>query len=142
MIEVNSDRPILVHGSSEIGAALDAAAALGVAVRLSSAPGAGCHAGAGWFRALVESARRTRPGVAFTAVLDCADTPGAALAALRAGVRDVALGGPPEVVERVRAIAAAQGARLHPPATGGLDLRGRRDARAACLAWLGRAPPG
>ncbi len=75
--------------------------------------------------------------MAFTAVLDCADLPGAALGALRAGVRDVALSGPPEVVARVAAVAEAMGANLHPPAQGGLDLRGRRDRRAACLDWLG-----
>ncbi|WP_207476748.1 hypothetical protein [Arenibaculum pallidiluteum] len=136
MHEVNADRPILVHGSAEVRAALGAAASLGVGVRLCSAPGAGCHGGGAWFRALIEDGRREFPEVPVTAVLDCADRPGAALAALRAGVPDVALAGKPDLLERVRAIAEAQGARLHTPCAGGLDLRGRRDALEACRLWL------
>jgi hypothetical protein len=134
--EVNPNRPILVHGLADLRAALSAASELGVAVRLLSAAGAGCHAGGGWFRALVEAGRREHPGVRFTAVLDCADRPGAALDALRAGVADVALAAPPDVLERVGAIAAVLGARLHAPTRDGLDLRGTRDPRGACRSWL------
>lgn len=136
MSEVNPNRPIIVHGLPDLRTALAAASELGVAVRLGSAAGAGCHAGGGWFRALVEAGRREHPGVSFTAVLDCADRPGAALDALRAGVEDVALAAPHEVLERVASIAAALGARLHPPVRGGLDLRGVRDPRGACRSWL------
>jgi hypothetical protein len=133
-------RPIMVRGLGDAVQALLAGREAGLPVVLASAPAAGCHAGGGWFAALVESVRARVPGVAVTAVLDCADQPGAALGALRAGVRDVSLLAPPDTFARVGAIAAAKGARLHPPMEGVLDLRGRPDAAGACRSWLVGTP--
>ena len=118
-------RPIMIRGLRDAVQALRAARDAGIPVVLTSAPAAGCHAGGGWFAAVVARASAEVPGVAVTAVLDCADQPGAALGALRAGVRDLSLHAPPEVFARVRAIAAAEGARLHPPVEGALDQIGR-----------------
>lgn len=144
MSEIKTDRAIRVHAIDEARAAAAAAAALGMPLLLVSGRGAGRYAGAGWFRALTERLRAEFPGLPVTAVLDCADSPGAALAALREGVRDVALDGPPEVVGRVAGIAAALGARMHPPVETALEtaletafgLEARSDAVRACREWL------
>ncbi len=60
-------------------------------VVLRSTPGAGLFAGAGWWRALIAAAEAEFPGRIEADILDCADAPGQAMAALRAGCRHVAL---------------------------------------------------
>ena len=58
---LSPSRPVRIHGVAEARAALDAAAGLGAPLVLVSAPAAAAHAGALWFRAVVEEARRTHP---------------------------------------------------------------------------------
>ena len=134
---------VVVHALAQAEAALAAAGPVGV--MLLSAPGAGSFAGPAWFQALVAEAARRRPGVAFAAALDCADAPGAALAALRAGVRIVVLDGACPAFPAVAAAAAELGATLldtRPPALdlGRLDLR-RRDDRRKIAAWFAMEAP-
>jgi fructose/tagatose bisphosphate aldolase len=138
---------IVVHALDDARAALRAAAEAGCPLLLASAPGAGCYAGAGWFAALVAAARAEFPDADLAAELDCADQPGAALAALRAGVAQVRFrpgsdGGNAEAAARLGEIAGQLGATLEtgePPP--GLDLRHARDAAALCRAFLaGNAP--
>jgi hypothetical protein len=136
MSETRTDRAIRIHGLADARAAMTAAADLGVPVLLVSAPGAGCYAGPGWFRALTERLRAEFPQVALTAVLDCADSPGAALAALREGVKDVSLDGPPAVIGRVAAIAEATGCRSHAPVATAFAPEGNADLVRACREWL------
>jgi hypothetical protein len=47
--------------------------------------------GAGYLGALQERAQREFPDVAFTLIVDCGDTPGYALACLRAGVKRISM---------------------------------------------------
>jgi len=54
-------------------------------VTLLSGRGAALYAGCGWWRALVAHASAAYPDVPMLDVLDCADAPGRALAAIRAG---------------------------------------------------------
>jgi hypothetical protein len=91
----------------------------GGAARLQSFAGAGASAGPGWFQAIVEALEAELPTRPFEAVLDCGDEPGAALAALRRGVRHVRLAGKPETLRRVSDIAAQLGAVLETNETGG-----------------------
>ena len=72
---------VVVHDLAQANAAL----AAGLALTMLSAPGAGCFAGAGWWRALVAQARATHPDTPCQDVLDCADAPGHAMAAIRLG---------------------------------------------------------
>jgi len=129
-------RAVRVHGLDDALAALQAAAALGRPVILASIPGAAGSVGALWFRELVAAARARHPDAVVTAVLDCADQPGDALGALRAGIADIALAAPPEMLARLRTIAAECGGRIHPSPLPALDLRGRRDPVRACRDWL------
>jgi hypothetical protein len=72
---------VVVHGLEDACAAL----APGLPVTLLSAPGAALFAGAGWWRALVAAARAAHPATPCADVLDCADAPGRAMEAIRAG---------------------------------------------------------
>jgi hypothetical protein len=129
---------VVVHGLAEAMAALALAGPGGVA--LLSAPGAAGSLGPGWFLALVVQAAAARPGVPHRAILDCADAPGQALAALRAGLGWLVLDpGCPGFAAVVAAAAERNAVILQgrPPALdlGSLDLR-RTGAREKVAAWL------
>ena len=93
-------------------AALKAVARAGRPVVLVSAPEAGIYAGPGWFRALVEAAREAVPDARFSAILDCGDQAGAALAAIRAQIERVIFTGRADVASRLADIARQHGVRL------------------------------
>jgi hypothetical protein len=126
---------IRILGLDDARAALTAAA--GAPVRLVSAPDAGGALGAGGWRALLDVLAAEFPAAPLTAVLDCGDAAGRALAALALGIPDIAFTGDATAAARLADIARSQGARLHAPeAVEPLDLRGRRDPVAACRDWL------
>lgn len=129
---------ITVIGPAQAAAAVAAAVATGLPVTLLSAPGAAASVGPAWFAALVENARSRCPGAAVTAVLDCGDAPGHALAALRLGFGTIRFDG--ASAARIGDIAGQYGAtvlRERPPA---LDLdpveAAGGDMVAACIDWL------
>ena len=129
---------IVIHGLAHAAAALAAAAELGVAVTLISAPSAAGYAGPSWFRAVVDEARAAHPEVEVTAVLDCGDMPGDALAALRDGAPVIRFSG--DTAAKIADIAAQCGARVIAGRPEALDLaaveRARRDLGRACREWL------
>jgi hypothetical protein len=109
--------------------------ACGLPVTLLSAEGAALYMGVGWWQALAAAARAAHPATPCADLLDCADSPGRAMAALR--MRQPGLVLDPNVAgfAAVERIASAQGTvllRERPPA---LDL-GRPDAARALAAWL------
>ncbi len=122
---------VVVHGAADLARA----AAPGLAFTLLSAPGAAIFAGPGWWLALAALARQRHAALAATDILDCADAPGLALAALRLGQRTLILDPATPAFAAVAATAEAAGACLlatRPPA---LDLADRTaDRRIA--AWL------
>jgi len=96
--------------------------ACGRPVTLLSGEGAALYAGCGWWRALTAAARAECPLVPIADLLDCADAPGQALAALRIGLRHLILTPDAPGRARVAAIFAGLGGVLlaeRPPA---LDL--------------------
>jgi len=148
--EITPPEPVIVvHSLGHAVAALKAAAAAGRRVTLLSAPGAGGYAGAGWFRGLVEAAREAVPAARFSALLDCGDEAGTALAALRARAEGVVFTGRADVARRLADIARQRGARFETarPAAA-LDLGADFFAAEAglvarCAEVLARAvPPG
>jgi hypothetical protein len=72
---------VIIHGLVHASVAL----APGLPVTLLSARGAGLYAGCGWWHTMVNEARRRHPSVPVIDILDCADGPGRAMAALRLG---------------------------------------------------------
>jgi acyl-CoA reductase-like NAD-dependent aldehyde dehydrogenase len=103
---------IIVHSFAHAVGALMADSRTCCPVTLASASETGCYAGPGWFRSLVEAAREAVPDARFSAVLDCGDEPGAALAAIRAQVECVVFTGRPDVARRLADIARQHGVRL------------------------------
>lgn len=96
---------------------------------------AGVHAGAGWWRALVDDCPPERLAVA---LLDCGDGSKAVLDALAADVADIVYRGDPDL-PLARALhdhAALHRARLWPERPEAFDLRRRRDPLGDCRRWL------
>jgi hypothetical protein len=109
-------------------------------VTLVSERGAAGFAGPGWWHALLQSLRRDFPDVSWRAVLDCGESAGSTMAALRMGVPMISFAGPDNIASKLAAMAAAQGAALLRERPLGLDLRGLRDPCAACRVWLREEP--
>ena len=134
---------VVVHGRAQAEWALRVAA--GRPLLLLSAPGAALNAGPGWFRHVLEQAAATHPGAPFSAALDCAAAPGAALVALRAGFKLVIfdLGHPAGAsVLGAAEEAGAEILGIRPEALdlGALDPR-RRDDQATLAAYFATVPP-
>lgn len=132
---------VVVHDAA--GAALALALAGPRGALLLSAPGAAAFLGAPWFLAIAAAAAAAHPGVPHRAVLDCGDAPGHALAALRAGLRELVLDPACPAFAQVAGAAAEIGARLRPARPPALDLApldlNRAGARAKLAAWLAGA---
>jgi fructose/tagatose bisphosphate aldolase len=129
-------RAIIIHSLEQARAALAAAATLRVPAELVSAKGAAGYAGPMWFRDVVRAASAEFPQVRVTAVLDCGDAPGYALAALRAGVRAIRVSCGRTVHAKIAAIAKQYGAVLRDGNGAALDLLNENDPAAACRRWL------
>lgn len=123
---------VVVHGLADARSALRS----GRPVLLLSAPGAASYAGCGWWRALVERAVAEVEGARETPdLLDCADSPGRAVEALRAGCLGLVLDSAVPAFADVAARAAALGAAVLPVRPPALDLA-RPGARRQLDAWL------
>ncbi len=131
-------RAITVISLAQTEAALAAGAALGVCVTVISAPNAADAAGPGWFEAVIAAARTRYPDVAVTAILDCGDAPGHALAAIRHGLKAIRYDGP--ATAQIGDIAAQAGAVVFRERPASLDLYDTevagQDLLAACREWL------
>jgi hypothetical protein len=131
------ERFIVVHSLEQARSALGAAQALALPLTLASAAGAGGYAGPLWFKSIIDTAAAEFPEVRLSAVLDCGDEAGTALAALRHGLRRIRVTGSPAAAERLADIAGQLGAviergELRPA----LDLLDCRDFEASCRAFL------
>jgi hypothetical protein len=127
---------VVVHGLSDAVAALRP----GLPVTLLSAPGAALYAGALWWREVIAGARAACPAAAARDILDCADAPGRAMAALRAGQRLLVLDPHCPAFTAVCGAAASLGAVVlaqRPPA---LDLA-EPAAHRRLAPWLAASQP-
>jgi hypothetical protein len=125
---------VVVHDRVQAEAALAAAAELGCAIWLRSAPDAAGYAGVGFLKALGEL-------VGHEIVVDCGDDAGLVMAALRTGCRRLAFSGPAAVSQRLAEMAAKVGAWYRheaeaTPTVPMLCLSPDDDARSRCRAWL------
>jgi len=121
---MNFPPAVVVHGLRHARAAL----APGLPVTLLSARGAAAYAGCGWWRALMQTCG------AEIDILDCADAPGYAMAALRIGQRRIILDRGPAFAA-VSAAATVLGATVLAARPEALDLADHRAAR-SLLTWL------
>jgi hypothetical protein len=107
--ELMTGPAILVRDWRHMEEVLQTARAAGQAPTLVTPENAAATYGAGYLAALQERGRQEFPDVAFTLVVDCGDTPGYALACLRAGVRTISMAEPNE---KIADIARRMGAEL------------------------------
>ena len=121
---------VVVHGLGDARAALRT----GRPVTLLSGPGAASNAGCGWWRALVAQAL-AEAGRDAPDVLDCADAPGRAVEALRAGCLRLVLDPCVPAFADVAARAAGLGAAVLPVRPPALDLA-EPGARRRLDGWL------
>ncbi len=101
-----------IRGLEDGRAALAAAKVLGEIVAIASIPDGAVSAGASWFAALAAQLDREFPGTLADAILDCGDSPAAALGALRSGIASIRYDGPDRA--RMEALAASLGAKVVP----------------------------
>lgn len=131
----------IIHELAHATAALEAARRHNTSVTLVSAPGAVRTGGAGWWRELITAARSDFPDAEMRSVLDCADEPGTALSAIRAGVEAIALSAPEDARARVAEIAEQASVALvsinWPDA---VDLARANDPQAVCENRLAKQP--
>ena len=116
---------VVVHGLDQARTALRP----GLPVTLLSARGAALYAGCGWWRALVAAVAAAHE------VLDCADAPGHAMAALRIGQRHLILDAACPGFAVVTAAAATLGARVLAERPAALDLA-EHGAEQRLVEWL------
>lgn len=95
----------MVHHLEQARAALKAAAEVGCAIQLRSAPGAAGYAGVGYLKALGDQ-------LGHDLLIDCGDDAGLVMAALRTGCRRVAFSGSDELACRLGDMAEQLGATL------------------------------
>ena len=107
--EHEDEHAILVRDWRTMAAALTAAREAGRSPTLVTPENAAATYGAGYLGALEERGRLQFPDVAFTLIVDCGDTPGYALACLRAGVRRISMREPND---KIADIARQMGAEL------------------------------
>jgi hypothetical protein len=130
---------VTIHGLGQGRTAL----ALGLPLTLLSAPGAALFAGALWWVSLIAILRGEMGAAPFDDLLDCADAPGRAAEALRAGQRHIIFyADNPALEASVSAMAAACGARVVRQRPPSLDLA-QRGAERKLAGWLaGECAPG
>jgi hypothetical protein len=117
------NRIVTVRNLKEAIEAARTAAGLGLAVTIASPPGAALFAGPIWFKALTDAARkRLPPDSAVTFMLDCADSPGAALAAIRVKVEAISFRGNAKARAGIVAIAKRAGVAVMEPPGEAFDL--------------------
>jgi hypothetical protein len=121
---------VIVHNAAHVRLVLDAAGRLDVAPVLLTPPGAAAYAGVAYLKALVGRA----PGL--DAIVDCGHEAGFAMAAIRAGWRDIHLAGDPDIVAKIDDMANRIGGRLHRTLPPALDLGGPDRPETRLDAWL------
>ncbi len=133
---------VTVHGIDQARRALGC----GHKLTLISAPGAALYAGCLFWRALVEQADREWPGLLAADILDCGDTAGRALEAMRIGQRALVLSPTSPGFAEVARIARANAIIVLRDRPTSLDLADRGSER-RLAAWLASGtsafvPPG
>jgi hypothetical protein len=126
---------VVVHGLDHARMALRP----GLPVTLLSAPGAALYGGCLWWRTLVAIAREEFPATPVCDILDCAASPGRAMAALRIGQRVLVLHPACPAFAAVAGAAATLGATVLTARPDELDLADS-DAVRRLEAWLRRPP--
>lgn len=134
-------RAFIVHDAIHVAAVLKAATSLDQLVTLRSSPGAAAWLGPAGFQAMVLDTAAAFPKANFAYVLDCGDSPGLAMNALRHGVAAISLNASPSIKAKIANMALQAGAMLNNEQGPVLDLLDIAHLAAACHAWLTETQP-
>ncbi|HIJ37333.1 MAG TPA: hypothetical protein HPP80_00425 [Rhodospirillaceae bacterium] len=127
----------MVHSADQAKAALTAALDSDIDVVLVSPPFGAQSLGIAYFQAMLTLARQSVPDAKATAMLDCGDAPGLALAALFAGVEMVRLSADQDMLERLDQIARSLPGKIVDQRPHNiLDLAGHANPLMAARHWL------
>lgn len=107
-----SGRPVIVRGIDDARLVCRAAQAGNVPVALWSPPFGAAQMGPLWFQRIGVLIAEEFPELAVDMVLDCGDSPGHAMAALRQGIDAIALTARPAVRRKIEALGKRVGTRL------------------------------
>lgn len=132
-------RAIIFHSLAHARAALTVAQETGAELCLMTAPDAARYAGPDHLKKICDLAFTGVEGGATDTLIDCGEDAGSAMAALRAGWKDIAFSGGAELAAKIADMAAQCGARLVETVPQALDLVDEADPEAACRRWL--SPP-
>ncbi|MBB43667.1 MAG: hypothetical protein CMM44_07880 [Rhodospirillaceae bacterium] len=134
---LNTNRPVVIHGIGDARAVCRAAVGYGHNATIWSARGASAHMGPLWFLELSYQINMEFPELTLQAVLDCGAAPGDALAAIRSGVKAIALTANSSVENKIQQIAAEENVALfrHVPKT--LNLTFSSSPEDDCRIWFG-----
>jgi hypothetical protein len=126
---MSKKRRVVVYSAEHVAAVREAAAKAGLLPLYISPPGAGLSHGYPWFSHLIEASEE--------GLFDCADAPGAVMAALRQGARHLRIKTSTEAFARLSDIAAQYGALLKIPGEiPELDLLDVENPLAKCQEWF------
>jgi hypothetical protein len=129
-------RAVVIHGLKHARIACLAAREYDIPVELHSAPGAAASLGPHWFQKILEEIEGEFTDVRLDAVLDCADSAGFALAALRQGLKRIRFSGPRKTAAKICDIARQNKAVIDRGWPVTLDLAQEDDPEAACRDWF------
>jgi hypothetical protein len=130
-------KAVVVHALADALAALEAAEACAAPVALWSAIGAAAYLGPLFWQMMEGEARAAHPKATFVAVLDCAERPGDAMAAIRQGLKHLCFTGAAELMAKLRDMAETEGATLYGERPRDvLDLKEVTDPAQACRLWF------
>ncbi len=104
------EEKVIVHNLDQAKAALTEARESERLVTLISPYAAGGYAGAGYFKHMVAQLQLDFAEVNF--ILDCGDTPGVVLAALRQGIKRIKFSGDRKYVQKLAVISRKYGAEI------------------------------
>ena len=134
---INTNCPVAINGIGDARSVCKAAINYGHRVTLWSSKGASGHMGPLWFLEISKRINREFPELAIQAVLDCGAAPGDAMAAIRSGIKAIALTAKFPVKNKIRHIATEEKVVLVKRVPKILDLKYSSNPEDDCRIWFG-----
>lgn len=130
-MDATPDSAVVVHCADHVHVVLDAAARHQRPILLTP-PGAAAYAGVAYLWHMTTPAREA----GLVVIVDCGEGAGFAMAAIRAGWRDIYLTGDEAILNKIDDMLGQVGGRLHRRLPEALDLAGIDDPQGALQTWL------
>lgn len=137
-MQSNSSATFVVHNLSDAERALEIAVQAGTDVTLMSAPSAASLLGPRVFNEMIAAAmsKIKCDGIKIDAAIDCGDTAGPALRAIKEGCQHIVSNAPSEVITKISQIATASETRVTTGQISALDLGSSQLTDEQLLTWV------